>query len=48
VPELPVVAEEEVAEEVEVVVLAAMVVVGVEEGESLPDLVEEKLELCSS
>ena len=43
------VAEEEVAEEVEVVVQAVQeAVLEVEEEEPLPDLVEEKLELCSS
>ena len=41
--------EEEAAEEVEVVVQAVQeVVLEVEEEEPLPDLVEEKLELCSS
>ena len=49
-PELPVVAvAEEEVEVVEVVVQAVQeAVLGVEEEEPLPDLVEEKLELCSS
>ena len=49
-PELPVVAvaEEVAEEEVEVVQAVQVVVLEVEEEEPLPDLVEEKLELCSS
>lgn len=42
------VAEEVAEEEVEVVQAVQVVVLEVEEEEPLPDLVEEKLELCSS
>lgn len=42
------VAEEVAEEEVEVVQAVQVVVLEVEEAEPLPDLVEEKLELCNS